>query len=217
MNTEMARKYVSEWSPLMYEKGVIKEDIGSISVRIDKVMVITPDGCSFKKCKPEDLAVVRIDSGEGIGQVKPAADYRLHIALYRKKKCNAAIHTNLPNITTAARAGNTVYPMLDDMAQIVGTSAKVADYSYYPSDTQIKNILKALHWRSGVLLSGQGALCCGSDIDDAYAVCQVLEKGCKSFIETAFLGGGHTINKIETALMRFVYVMKYSKASSTNR
>ena len=217
MNTEEARKYISEWSALMYKKGVITDDTGSISVRAGEVMVITQDGCSFKKCKPEDLAVVRIDSSEIIGDVKPASDYRLHAAVYRKKNCNAAIHTGLLNITTASKAGNTVYPMLDDMAQIVGTSAKVADYNPGPTDSQIKGILKALHWRSGVLLSGHGGFCIGSDIDDAYAVCQVLEKGCKSFIETAFLGGGHTINKVETALMRLVYVMKYSKASSTNR
>ena len=115
-----------------------------------------------------------------------------------------------PAILACAAAGHTVPPLLDDMAQIVGVNARVADAE---SPSGIRRKLKR---RNAVLLNGVGALCMARTKEDAEAVSQVLEKNCKAVIESRYLGGGHPIHLFESWLMRIVYQLKYSRASREN-
>jgi len=54
-------------------------------------------------------------------------------------------------------------------------------------------------------------------LDEAFVVCQVLEKACKTFIEAEFLGGAKNISKFEAWIMHQVYVKKYSKMATKNK
>ena len=130
----------------------------------------------------------------------------LHHRIYKKfPKFNAIIHSDQINILTAARAGKPIPPLLDDFVQLVGPDAKTVD------PLNVAAVLSGLKRRNAVLLKDEGALCAGQDMDDALAVAQVMEKGCRTFIETFFLGGGIPINWFEARLMRLVYQYKYSR------
>ena len=218
MNTTEAKEYLCRWSRILTEDGTVPAKGGIMSCRAHDKMVITTTGVNLAKAIPENLAVVDIATGAlEEGTILPEAAF-LHAAVYRKKKkFSALIHTEQPNIMTSSRAGKTVYPMLDDLAQIAGATVRVAEYQ--PSDKKktVRSVLHALKRRSGALLKDRGAICGAGNFDDAHAVAQVMEKGCKTFIETSFLGGGVKIVAWECNLMRFVYVLKYSKADETNR
>ena len=95
-------------------------------------------------------------------------------------------------------------PLLDDFAQIAGTSVKTTGMNS-------KEVIKALNSSSAVMLKEDGALCCGSSRDDAMAVSMVLEKNCIAYIAAALLGKVKPVNPLECLLMRFVYKTKYSK------
>ena len=77
--------------------------------------------------------------------------------------------------------------------------------------------VKALGGRMAALMANHGAVCVGRDLDEAFVVCQVLEKACKAFIEAEFLGGAKGINKVEAWIMHQYYLRKYSKENSANR
>jgi len=218
MNLEETKKQVCRWMEKLTEEGVIQGTGCVISCRFSDCMIITPENAGSGKCRPDDMVAVSLDDLSWGGKTKPSPEYILHAAVYRKKKkMNALVHATQLNIMTASKAGHEVRPMLDDMAQIVGASAKVAAFTVNPGKKEIRSVLRGLRRRSGVLLAGHGALCGGSSFDEAHAVAQVMEKGCKCFIESAFLGGGVIINAVERNLMRFVYVLKYSKAAETNK
>lgn len=117
---------------------------------------------------------------------------------------NHIIHANSTGATVMSYAGIKLLPLLDDFAQIAGTSVKT-------SDINPKEISKALKSSSAVLLKNDGALCCGISKDDAVAVSMVLEKNCIAYIAAALLGNIKPINALECKLMRFVYLNKYSK------
>jgi ribulose-5-phosphate 4-epimerase/fuculose-1-phosphate aldolase len=130
----------------------------------------------------------------------------LHHAVYKRYSgFNAIIHSDQVNILTAARAGKPIPPLLDDFVQLVGPDAKAA------ASSDVGSVLSGLKRRNAVLLKDEGALCAAADIDDARAVAHVMEKGCRAFIETFFLGGGVPINWLEARLMRLVYQYKYSR------
>ena len=77
--------------------------------------------------------------------------------------------------------------------------------------------VRALKGRNAALMANHGAVCIGHNLEEAFVVCQVLEKACKAFIEAEFLGGAKSINKFEAHLMRQIYIRKYSKEALRNR
>lgn len=138
------------------------------------------------------------------------AEVELHREIYRRnKKVGVVIHTTLPDILAVSKAGKSLYPLLDDFAQIIGTRVRVAEYD--GSARSIKNVAGKLKGRNAVLIRGNGALCVGPNRSDAVAAEMVFEKNCKAIIYTTLLGKVKPINQLEAMLMRFIYLKKYSK------
>jgi ribulose-5-phosphate 4-epimerase/fuculose-1-phosphate aldolase len=138
------------------------------------------------------------------------AEAELHREIYRRyKEVGAVIHTLLPDILAVSRTGRKVMPLLDDFAQIIGTSVRVADYD--GSDRATQDLTGKLKGRNAVMIRGRGALCTGPGKNDASAAVMVLDKGCKALICASLLGKVKPINFLEALLMRYIYLKKYSK------
>jgi len=138
------------------------------------------------------------------------AEAELHREIYnRYKNVGAIIHTILPDIVTVSLTGKKLVPLLDDFAQIIGTSARAADYD--SSVQSIKDVAGKLKGKNAVLIRGRGALCTGPGKYDASAAVLVLDKGCKAMICSTMLGKVKPINPFEAMLMRYIYLKKYSK------
>jgi L-fuculose-phosphate aldolase len=144
--------------------------------------------------------------------------HELHRALYASRKdVNCIIHTVSPWVLASSMAGLSVPAMLDDAAQIIGVSARV--YAPPPGFGSgrvkrymyTKKFLRAIRGRDAVLLKDSGALCAGSDAAEAFAVCRILEKNCRCFIESSIIGGGRALAFFEAAKMRRIYKRSYSK------
>lgn len=137
----------------------------------------------------------------------------LHAGIYRKRPdVQAIVHSKEEATLALSKAGVTVKPFLDDFAQIVGLTLRTAAYD--PGDTKrsTKKAVKKLRGRDAVLLYHNGALCVGSDREEAEAVKLVTEKGCKAFVAADIFGRGRdTINPAESLLMRVIYKAKYAK------
>jgi L-fuculose-phosphate aldolase len=177
-------------------------------------MAITPSGISYEKLVPEDIPIVDFGDKEisWEGEYKPSAEKRLHIAVYiERKNAGAVIHVHSMNASTLAVARREVPPILDDMVQIIGPSIRVADYALPSTRKIVKATMKALKGRNAALMANHGAVCVGRDMEEAFTCAFVLEKTCKAFIESEFLGGAKTISTFDAHLMRQYYLRKYSK------
>ena len=110
-----------------------------------------------------------------------------------------------------SKTNKVLKPLLDDFAQLCGVTVK--NRTFNPNDTlkTAKKVAKGLKGRNAVLLANNGALCVAGSAYDATAVEMVLEKECKTEIGKKLFYAGKPINPIETRLMRFVYLQKYSK------
>jgi len=135
----------------------------------------------------------------------------IHNEVYSKNKnINFIIHSDAPDVTALSRAGITLYPLVDDFAQIIGTKVK----------TVLKNpvgIASALRSSSAVFIENNGALCCGSTEGDAQAVHMILKKNSKACISGTLFGDVLPLSRFDSKLMRFVYLKKYSKQISANK
>jgi len=146
------------------------------------------------------------------GNHKPSSELKLHGELYKsRKKVNAVIHTHQQNASTVAAARVEIPPILDDMAQILGPTIRVADYALPGTKKIVKATIKALKGRNAALMANHGAIVVGSDLEEAFVAAEVLEKVSKSFIEASFLGEAKSINKFEAWFMHQYFIRKYSK------
>lgn len=100
-------------------------------------------------------------------------------------------------------------PILDDQAQLLGVSVKVAE-----DEPDVYNAMKG---RYAAVQSNGDCYCIGQSLEDAYISAQLLEKTSKAFIESKCLGGAKPINRIEAWLMQQFYQLKYSKEASKNK
>lgn len=138
----------------------------------------------------------------------------LHRAIYLKREdLGAIIHSKEDAIVASSKIGKTLKPLLDDFAQIVGVTVKCAEFD--PNDTlkSSKKVAKKIKKKgtNAVLLKDNGAVCCGSNKDEASAAEMVMEKNCKSIVSGELFGSPKAISKLDSVLMNVIYRVKYSK------
>lgn len=222
----MTQKYQNEREALvaaglrLVKEGLVSRTWGNISVKVnDNEMLITPSGKFYEDLTPADMVLVNFKTNKyDKSGIKPSSEFKMHTGIYNdRKEFKAIIHTHQMNASTCAAARREVPAVLDDLAQIVGPSVRCADYALPSTNKIVKATVKAMRGRNAALMANHGAVCAGRDLDEAFVVCQVLEKGCKAFIEAEFLGGAKHINKFEAWAMHKIYIKKYSKMAEKNK
>ncbi len=216
---DQLRLQVIEAGNRLIAEGLVSRTWGNVSIRVDDTfMVITPGGRKYEDLTVNDIVIVNYHNYKYEGNIKPSSEFKLHCEIYKTRKdANAVIHTHQMNASTVAAARREVPPILDDMAQIIGPTVRCADYALPSTKKIVTKTIKALKGRNAALMANHGAVCVGRDMEEAFVVCQVLEKACKAFIEAEFLGGAKSINKIEAWMMHRFYLKKYSKQETTNK
>ena len=203
----------------LVDEGYVARSWGNISVKVDdNYLLITPSGRTYNDLSENDIVLVNYRNLKYEGKIKPSSEKEVHCEIYKKRKdVNAVIHTHQMNASTVATARREVPAILDDQAQIIGPSIKVSPYTLAGTKKIAKRVVKALIGRKAALMANHGAVCVGRDLDEAFVVCQLLEKTCKAFIEAEFLGGAKSINKFQAALMHRHYIKNYSKQAQKNK
>lgn len=161
--------------------------------------------------------VTRIDikTGDLVAGDSYPNSAELHRAIYKKREdVNYITHNTSPEVMAISNKCRTMKPLLDDFAQLVGVTVRHAVFNPNSTLKSAKKVAKALKGRNAVLLDGNGALCVAGSEYDATAIDMVMEKGCKTQVGADLFGTAKPINPIETRLMRFIYLKKYSKKAA---
>lgn len=182
--------------------------VNNISVKeSENTIYITKSGVNFANITAEDVIVLSLNDSAACPKDLLDA-FTIHSQVYIGRPDVACIFVTCPTASfTVAALKATIPPVLDDMAQIVGPTARTAK--------SLKNtdILKALKGRGACLLTGVGALATGRTIDEAYTNSLVLDKAAHTYIMSFAVGGCKPVGKISAFLEHIVYQKKYSKAN----
>jgi L-ribulose-5-phosphate 4-epimerase len=218
-DVERMKQLVCRSGRRLLEKGLVSGTWGNISIRVGSdYMAITPSGRAYEELTPEDIVIVNINDLSCDGSLKPSSEKNLHAEIYRSRsEIKAIIHTHSMNAGTVAASGREVPPILDDMVQIIGPSIRVAQYAVPGTKKLVRGAVRALAGRNGALLENHGAVCLGRDMEEAFVACEILEKACKAFIESEFLGGAKPINRVEAIVMHQYFLKKYSKQRTVGK
>ena len=137
----------------------------------------------------------------------------MHMAVYKKRDdINCIIHSDKEEVVAASKVTKVLRPLLDDFAQIAGTTVRCVEFN--PNDTlrTSKKVVKALgKHRTAALIKDNGAICCGVNPDEAEASEMVTAKNCKTFVASQMFDKVKNIGAIDSVLMNVVYRLKYSK------
>jgi len=153
---------------------------------------------------------VDMETGLGINGIAPKCA-KVHKAIYETEDVTMIKHLTEPDIVAASCLGETMVPMIDDFAQIVGLDVKCCDWIDGDTDDCAKNIGKAIDGRNAVLIAGNGALVAGNNDGDMQALEIIMDKGCAAVVDVNIFNRPHYVPKAECFLMRTVYLAKYSK------
>ena len=189
--TQTLEDACEEYFSKKYSPCTAKKPVCYSSVRSGANFVITGDDGSS--------AQVAINGGNC------PAYAQAHKAVYAAREdVNAIVQSATPDIMgAAAKCGKKLKPLLDDFAQIAGTTV----YSIKKESA----VAKALKSKNAVFMPDGTALCCGPDEDDAKAVEMVVDKNCKAYLAADAFGAVKYIGGLDCFIMNFVYKMKYSK------
>ena len=141
----------------------------------------------------------------------PRAAAYLHAAVYKATDMNAVEQMSDPQTVALSLEDRTVYPRLDDFAQLIGPDMKTVFWDRYNKEETTDAVIEALRGRNAVLIHGAGALCTGGTQGDCYAAGLVTSKDCETERVCALFGKGKILSKTDCLLQRTVYLKKYSK------
>jgi L-fuculose-phosphate aldolase len=210
-----AREKVCDSGKQLLRSGLVSGTWGNISLRVnDDYIVITPSGRDYEMLTPDEMVLVNIQDLSYEGNIKPSSESGLHAEVYKsRKEIRAVIHTHSQSVCTVAATRREVPPLLDDMVQIIGPSVRVSGYALSGTEKLTRNVVKALQGRNAALLANHGAICAGRDMREAFLACEILEKSCRTFIETEMMGGGVPLDMIQADQVHQYFLEKYSRQS----
>ncbi len=186
------------------KSGLLSGD-GCVWFRDGGMLWMNRSNSSLVNLTPDDFISIPVNSG---ADMPDALTGIASSVMNKNRHINVLILNRAAYSKTVCETGETLKPYVDDIAQIIGIDIK----SCMQSDTG--KITKLFRSRSAVTIKGEGILCSGSCMDDAVAAAIIAEKGALIHVQGGYLGKLHFIGRLESALMRFVYVRKYSRQAS---
>lgn len=182
----------------MLEKNLTVETWGNLSLRDPEtgLVYLTPSAMAYHAITPEDVVVADLNGNVLEGKRKPTVEKELHLGLYRTHpEVNAIIHTHPVYSQVFAVLRQSIPPIIDEAAQVLGGTVKVADYALPGTQELAENVCAAMEGRvRACLMANHGAVCVGADMEQAFKVCAVLEMTAQIYQQALAIGQPHVLS-----------------------
>lgn len=197
---------VNKYARMLAEKKYLQS--GYIAVKQDDGIVITNPKIDYENVKEEDLTFVNDKNIETLEGNFRAAAVILYCAVRQDKNAGAAAIVDSDSTVAFSSKRKTLMPILDDLAQVCGTSIKCA------AKNVASDVVAALSGQRNVcLLPDAGAVVTGRTLDEVFTATLVLDKACNAEILAESKGGTDHMNAFDAFLEHVVFKLKYSKTN----
>jgi L-fuculose-phosphate aldolase len=167
----------------MNRLGINQGTSGNISVRWQDGMLITPSAMPYEAMRPEDIALMPLDSPESwSGPRKPSTEWRFHLEILRNRpETGAVVHAHPPYCTTLAILRREIPPVHYMIAAFGGPSVRCAPYATFGTAELATHALRALQDRNACLLANHGMIVAGPTLARAMWLAVELETLAKHY------------------------------------
>lgn len=176
-----AKELVIKAGKMLVENGLIARTWGNISARIsDTEFVITPSGLAYETLTPDKIVTLKIKNCSYQGNIKPSSEKGIHADAYLlRPDVNFVIHTHQVKATVISLEGKNIEVDNRDFSHVLGDIVPCADYGISSTKKLRKAValsIKNNKDSNAVLMKHHGALCMGTDLENAFLVAENLEK-----------------------------------------
>ncbi len=181
-----AKQIVIKAGHELLKAGLIVRTWGNISCRVsDTQFVITPSGRAYEDLTPDDIVLVNIADCSYDGDVKPSSEKGIHASCYQlRPDCNFVIHTHQANASIISALGYDINSLAEEHSTVIGSDVPCAAYGLPGTGKLRQGVIDALNRSKSkaIILAHHGAVCVGSNYDDAFKVASTLEDVCEKYI-----------------------------------
>lgn len=169
---------------------------GNISVRIsDQEIWMTPSGVAKAFMKPEEMACLTLDGEVRHGH--PSGERQMHLQIYRNSpEARAVVHAHPPTAIawTLARPELKELPC-ESLPEVLLATGRVPIIPYArPGTAEMGTYLQPfLPQHKALLLSRHGAVCWGTDLEEAWRGLERIEHAAFILKEAEVLGGARPV------------------------
>ena len=173
---EEARKKIIEAGLRLVNEKLAARTWGNISARIsEEEFIITPSGRTYDSLEMQDLVKVKIKDLSYEGKIKPSSETRIHAGCYAiRKDVDFIIHTHQVYASVISVAGQNT-----DFAPCAGYGLPGTQSLW----KKVKISVEENPFSNMFLLNRHGALCFGSDYENAFDNVIELEKKSRALFE----------------------------------
>lgn len=190
---------------LLREGGHVVAAEGNLSVRLGpERLLITPSGVRKGELEPDDPVAIDLDGRATAGPRRPSSEWRLHAGIYRLRPDAGAIcHAHPPCATAFACARRTLpTALLPESLLLLGDEVPLAPYAT-PGTKAVAGALQGrVEQGRALLLANHGAVTWATDLDEAFALMEVLERLAEIALHAERLGGGVRLTRAEAQRIR---------------
>ncbi len=187
---------------------------GNVSVRVklpngQDAFLVTPSSVKYDEIDIEDIVLIDSSGDTIIGRRNPTSEKRVHLAIYRAREdIKAIVHSHAPYSTALSIARMPIGPIVDEVIPFIG-GCEVAEFGMAGTDELADNAVAALGENLAVFIANHGNVACGSNLDQAWTVCQQVEMAAKIQYRASLLGTIYAIpEEAEEAEKEIYDIMK---------
>jgi len=215
MIKQKLKQEVAQAAVMLWKKGLsIGRDAGDTSFRDpkDQLIYICPRPTekliikNWGITKAEHIVVIN-PKGEVVdgGDILPTLEAPMHLSIYKARpEINAIVHTHPVWSTVFAITGKNI-PLIDaEMDAFLGGEVVCAEYAEVGTEELGQNVVAALGTtKFAALIRNHGAVCIGTDFDNAFNTSNFLEKSAQTVVFGTLMGGVIAHDKLEYTPKRF--------------
>jgi L-fuculose-phosphate aldolase len=177
--------------------GLVVGTAGNVSVRSGDLVAVTPSGLRYAELTPELVGVHRLDGAAVEAPLAPTSELPLHLAIYAARpEVGAVVHTHSPAATALSTLVDSI-PSVHYYLAMFGGPVLVAPYATYGTDQLARNVVDALHLRTGCLMGNHGAVTVGPDLATAHDRSVYLEWLCDVYLRASSAGSPRLLPSAE--------------------
>ena len=181
-----AKKIVVEAGKQLVSTGLIARTWGNVSCRIDdKQFVITPSGKAYESLTPDDIVLVNMEDLSYDGDIKPSSEKGIHAQCYlHRPEIGFVIHTHQANASIVSALGCDLNGIEGYSKDIIGDHIAVSAYGLPGTGKLRQGVIDTLERSDSKasFLKSHGAVCLGTDYDDAFKVANEVEAVCEKYV-----------------------------------
>ena len=184
------KRAISSYSTALHERGWVANHDGNVSARVGEGFLITPTGVSKRLCPPD--SIVRCDAqGRPQSRGRPPSEVALHVGAYRDRpEVKAVMHAHPPHASAFALARKPLGPVaMPEIVVSLGAEIPLAPLVLPKDPAAVEVAASAVSLADAVLLTGNGVLTVGADLEQAYLRMELVEHYARIVAIAANIGG----------------------------